>query len=212
MKILIGTPIHVSKDYCMERWLKNVSELKYPADLLLVDNSPDLNYVERVKNYLKKYGVNNYKMKHLEIPQGKEVNKSVDEQIHERVARCQEIIRQEILAKDYDAWFSWECDQLIPTNALDKLIEIMKTGDFIMVNHNSWNRDVPGEINTDFGVSLVKRECLEKYGFLLQPETEPDMPDNWYSAQWWYKRRLLKNGYKFGEVYGVIEPIYHLSR
>ena len=50
MKILIGTPIHECKDYCMERWLKNVSKMEYPADLLLVDNSPGLTYVEQVKN------------------------------------------------------------------------------------------------------------------------------------------------------------------
>ena len=27
MKILIGTPIHESKDYAMERWLENVAVL-----------------------------------------------------------------------------------------------------------------------------------------------------------------------------------------
>jgi len=55
MKILIGAPIHECKDYCMERWLKNVSKMEYPADLLLVDNSPGLTYVEQVKDYCKKY-------------------------------------------------------------------------------------------------------------------------------------------------------------
>lgn len=211
MKILIGTPIHQLKDYCMERWLKNVNELRkvYPCDLLMVDNSPGVDYVEKVKRYCQKFGLKNYQIENFQIAQGEEVNKSVDEQIHERVARSQEIIRQFVLSRDYDAWFSWECDQIIPLDALNKLIEIMKMGNFMMVNHNCWDKNVPDGLCFDWGVTLVNREYLKKYGFLLEFGTEPE-PDSWYNAQAWYRKRLKRDGSLFIDLSGVISPILHL--
>lgn len=211
MKILIGTPIHELKDYSMERWLENVSKFLevHPGDFLMVDNSPNLSYMEKVKGYCKRYGIKNYQMKHLEIAQGEEVNKSVDEQIHERVARCHEIIRQFILSRDYDAWFSWECDQIIPLDSLDKLIGIMKMGNYMMVNHNIWDKNVPGGLCFDWGVTLVNRDYLKKYGFLLEFGTDPE-PDSWYNAQAWYRKRLKRDKSPFIDVCNVIEPVLHL--
>lgn len=213
MRVLIGTPIHQVKDYCMERWLENVSklQLEYPADLLLADNSPGLDYVEKVKGYCEKYGIKNYKIEHLEIYQGQESDKGADEQIHERVTRCREIIRQEILSYDYDAWFSWECDQIIPTNALCKLVQLMKAGDFIMVDHNCWANDIPNLVNFDFGVTLIKREVLQKYSFIPKFGTDLNAPLGWYEAESWFRKRLLKDRCNYLEVEGLIEPIYHLN-
>ncbi|MBI2038636.1 MAG: methyltransferase domain-containing protein, partial [Candidatus Nealsonbacteria bacterium] len=67
LKILAGTPIHIN--YPAEKWLERISRLKYPVDLLMVDSSPTLDYVEKVKGYCAKYGIKNYKIKHLEIGQ-----------------------------------------------------------------------------------------------------------------------------------------------
>lgn len=203
LKILIGTPIHQVKDYCMERWLANVAKLqkKSPADLLLVDNSPDLSYVEKVKGYCKKYGITNYKIEHLVIHQGQPVA--------ERIGRCREIIRQEFLSKDYDAWFSWESDQIIPADALGKLVKIMSAGNYMMIHPNSWDRVLPGEPDANFGVCLIRRETLEKYGFLLE---YPDMRDCWHGGEAWFKKQVLKGGGNYIEVYGLIKPIYHLDK
>jgi|SRR3989344_1354953 len=211
MKILIGTPIHEVKDYCMERWLKNVAALRevYPADFLMVDNSPGLKYIEKVKGYCKKYGIKNYQIKHLQIAQGESISKSADEQIHERVARSQEIIRQFVLSVDYDAWFSWECDQIIPVDSLDKLIGIMKVGNFMMVNHNCLDKNVPEGLCFDWGITLVSREYFKKYGFLLEFGKEPE-PDSWYNAQAWYRKRLKRDGSPFIDLSGVISPVLHL--
>lgn len=211
MKVLIGTPIHISKDYCIERWLKNVAELRkvHKTDFIMVDNSPDLSYVEKVKGYCKKIGMGGYTIKHPNIPQGKSVNKNTDEQIHERVANCQEIIRQFVLSKDYDVWFSWECDQIIPTDGLDKLLKIMASGKYIMVNHNIWDKNVPGAFCFDWGLTLVKREYLQKYGFLLEYGTDPE-PDTWYNAEAWYRKRLKRDNAPFIDMVGVIDPVLHL--
>lgn len=206
MKILIGTPIHISKDYCMEKWLENVSKLEYPADLLMVDNSLGLQYAEKVKGYCAKYGLTNYKIIHLEIP---ERGKGIHEEIHERICRSREIIRQYFLSGDYDAWFCWECDQIIPTNALDELVKLMRSGDFWVIVHNCWaENDI--DFNFDFGVALIKRNILEKYEFLPKFGTDPDVPDSWYNAEYWFKERLKKDGCRYAEVCGLISPIYHL--
>lgn len=203
MKILIGTPIHEVKNYCMERWLQNVSGLTYPADLLMVDNSPGTDYLEKVKSYCKKHGIKKYKLKHLELPP--------EQKVFERVARSREIIRQEILIFDYDAWFSWECDQIIPSNTLDELVRIMNTGNFTIVSHNNLTRENPDLPNFDFGVALIKREALERYGFLLELGANPETPDTWEPSEEWFRKRILKDGSSIIEVDGVIKPIYHLD-
>src|SRR3989344_1096234 len=116
MKILIGTPINEVKDYAMERWLKNVAklQLEYPADFIMVDNSPTEEYMETVKGYCEKYGIKNYKIKHLKIGEFQPPD--------EKIGRSREIIRQELLSGDYEAWFTWECDQIIPIDTLSKLV------------------------------------------------------------------------------------------
>ena len=206
MKILIGTPIHEVKDYSMERWLQNVSKLEYPADLLIMDNSSGLDYVEKVKGYCAKYGIKNYKIEHLEISQKLEPDI--------RIEISQEMIRQYVLSHDYDAWFSWECDQIIPTNALDKLIRIMKAGDFMMVLPNCWARLNPALPSTDMGCTLIKRECLEKNDFL--PERKDgisfDVSDRYMGMSMMFKERVLRDGGNCVEVYGIIDPIYHLDK
>ncbi len=213
MRVLIGTPIHISKDYSMERWMKNVSDLqnKYLADVILVDNSPGLDYIEKVKAYSRKYRVKNFKIKHLEISQGDIVNKSTDEQIHERIIRSEEIIRQKVLKGDYDAWFFWENDILIPADSLTKLVNLMKTSNFAVIIHNCWVNNIPNQINFHFGITLFKRECLEKYSF-IPSATDAEAPPSWYETEEWYRNRLRKDRCNFIEVAGLIDPIYHLDK
>lgn len=203
-KILIGTPIHQIKDYCMERWLENVSKLQkvYPADLLLVDNSPGLEYVEKVKGYCRKYGITDYKIEHIEIPEFQTGD--------ERIGRSREIIRQEILSGGYDAWFSWESDQIIPPNTLSKLAEIMKAGNYMIIHPNSWTRTkvLQGEPEISFGVCLINKEPLKKFGFLLE---YPNMNNCWHGGDVWFKKQVLKDGGNYIEIFGLIKPIYHLS-
>ena len=202
MKILIGTPIHQVKDYAMERWLENVSKLlkESPTDFLMVDNSPGLGYVEKVKGYCKKYGIKNYQIKHLDMTH--------DNGADERIGRSREVIRQEVLTQNYDAWFSWESDQLIPPDALTKLVMIMEAGNYMMISHNSWSREIPTEPMAAFGCALISRKVLEKYGFLLE---YPDMPNIWHGGDVWFKKQVIKGGGNYVEVYGAIGPIYHLN-
>jgi hypothetical protein len=206
MKILIGTPIHECKDYSMKRWIENVSKLEYPADLLLVDNSPTPKYMEKVKGYLNKYGVKNYQIEHFEIDQ------KLDFCL--RIERSQEIIRQYVLSHDYDAWFSWECDQIIPPNALSELVRIMEAGNFMMVNHNSWVRVAPGQNEAELGCSLIKKEALTKTWFLpiRNGEISFEEKDIWPPEDSYCKHRVMRGGGNYTDVYGVINPICHLDK
>lgn len=202
MKILIGTPIHESKNYCIERWLKNVAELQKqtPADLLMVDTSVGLDYVEKVKSYCAKYGVANYKIKHLEI--------SEFQPWEEKVGRSWETIRRKILSNDYSAWFSWGCDRIIPANALNRLATIMEAGNYMLVGPSSWGREAALEPTVNFSCALIERTALQKYGFSLDA---PDMPDCWAASEEWFKKRLLKGGGSYIEIYGIINPICQLK-
>lgn len=202
MKVLLGTPIHESKDYCMERWLKNVAELTKltPTHLLLVDNSPGLDYMETVKGYCKKYSIKNFKIVHIDI--NKECNRD------EKIGRSREGIRQHLLANGYDAWFSWESDQIIPTNTLVTLAKIMEAGNYSMIHPNAWSRENPNEPEANFGVCLISRDALEKYGFLLE---YPNMRDCWHGGEVWFKKQVIKGGGSYIEIYGIIKPILHLN-
>jgi|SRR3989344_5986999 len=208
MKILIGTPIHQAKDYAMERWLKNVANLRKlsPSNLLLVDNSPTENYCEKVKTYCDKIGITNYKIQHVDFKK----NESSDL----RIEYCQELIRQYCLSRNYDAWFSWECDQIIPTNTLGKLIQMMKSGNYSMVIANSRARWDPTVLNTNMGITLISFRCLKKNLFLPSREGKISLdPKNTYDINTYeYKKRVLASKQRYIEVFGIIKPIYHLNQ
>jgi hypothetical protein len=227
MKILIGTPIHEIKDYCMERWIENVSKLHYPADLLLIDNSPGLGYIEKIKSYLKKYRIKNFKIKHFEI---NEQNLDASQARSQKVEIAQEMIRREALKSKYDAWFSWECDQIIPPDTLDRLVSLMQKGNYMMVVVNSWARTIPGEFNANMGVTLISQKALNLGWFLptknkknsfdiadiykqsLKTEFSSELSNSVYSVdEMRFKKQILKNGGNYVELYGVIDPIYHLD-
>jgi hypothetical protein len=213
MKILIGTPIHQIKDYCMERWLENVAKLlkQSPCDLILVDNSPNLSYVEKIKGYLKKYGIKNFKIKHFEI---NEEDLDTSQARSQKVEIAQEMIRREVLKAQYDAWFSWECDQIIPADTLDRLVSLMKRESYMMVVVNSWARTIPGEFNANMGVTLISQKALKKSWFLptKNKKISRDLGDIYSVDEMRFKKQILKSGGNYVELYGVIDPIYHLDK
>lgn len=202
MNVLIGTPIHETKDYAMKRWLGNVSKLTHPANLFMIDNSHNTHYVEKVKTYCSQYNITNYTISHIEL--------SPEQEVYERVARSREIIRQKILLDNYDSWFSWECDQLIPVSTLDELIRIMNITGSEIIEHNSWGRGVHIP-NCDWGVALIHRKALRKYQFLPEHESDASIPDGWISGESWFRNRVVQGGGSVIDVYGVIDPIQHLD-
>ncbi len=204
MKILMGTPIHECKDYAMERWLESVSKLDYSFDLLMVDNSDNPEYVNKVHNYCKKYGVANYKLAHVDVDK--------DAVLDEKLAKSREIIRREVLSKNYDCWFSLECDVIAPPDCLSKLVNLID--DYWMVSHAYPAREIPNETNAELGISLINRKALIKFGFINEyGYVNPLSPNIRYSSDVWFIRRIDtgKTG-KHINVDGIIKPIYHLRQ
>lgn len=212
MKVLIGTPIHESKEYCIERWLQNVAQVRavYPADFLMIDNSPNKDFMLKVHAYCKKNNMTDYKLEHFEVTNA---NLEPDKARNVNVEISQELLRQAALRGNYDAWFSWECDQIIPNDTLQKLVQIIKKEACAMLVVNSWSRTVPGELNANMGVTLLSREALQKGWFLpfKKGQVSFDVKDFYNVDETLFKKRLLQNGGNYIELYGVIKPIYHLD-
>jgi hypothetical protein len=189
MKILIANAVHSSKDYAMEQWLENVAQLQqiYPAHLT---------------TYCKKHKIKNYTVIHLELPQSQGK--------FERIARSRELIRHAFLDADYDAWFSWESDILIPTSGLRTLIELLNSENYLLVAHNNWTRQRPEMPNYDWGLALITRRALEKYDFLFELGKD-GAPETYEPSEEWFRKRILRDGGKFIETTGLIAPIYHLD-
>lgn len=202
-KVLLGTPIHQCKDYSMERWLKSLSKFEFPFDLLMVDNSPNPEYLKKVHNYCQETGISSYELLHIDISQ--------DMVLDERLARSREIIRQKVLTGGYDVWFSLECDIIVPSDALSKLICLVD--DYPVVSHVYPGRGNPDQINQQLGVTLVNRQVLEKYSFAKgYGYINPKRPDSWYGSDVWFMRQvdIGKIG-KHINIGGIIKPIYHLN-
>lgn len=184
--------------------MESVSKLDYPFDLLMVDNSPDPEYQKKVHEYCKKYGLTNYKLVHINVGR--------DSILDERLAQSREIIRKEVLDKKYDAWFSLECDIIAPPDALTKLVDLID--DYWMASHVYPSRSSQHQINEQLGITLVKRNALERYGFINgYGYVDPERPDSWYGSDVWFIRQIDTSDIgKHINVGGIIKPIYHLSQ
>jgi hypothetical protein len=201
VKILIGTPIHRVKDYAVKRWLDCVRNLDYDNfELMLVDNSPDLEYQEYLKSIIP--GSIKYSLVHVDI------NYTDPE---ERVAMAREEIRRQVLDNDFVFWFSWECDVMAPPDVLKKMLKY--TDEFKVVHHLSPDRiDPENSIDNSFGLSLIHRDVLEKFPFAFQwGRIDTAIPARWCGTDSWFNKRIIKEGGTFIQLAGVVRPLKHLN-
>lgn len=105
-KVLVGCPTYDGMEYCLEKYASVVKKLNYPNyDILLVDNSKDNKYAEKIK----KLGI---KVVHVErTGDPKEV-----------VAASRNILRRKVLDGDYDFLLSLEQDVIPPRTIIQKLL------------------------------------------------------------------------------------------
>ena len=107
MKILVGCPTSNHKEYSINEYLNGIKNLNYRNfDLILVDNSEDNNYF----NKLKSLGINVIKGKYFESAK-------------DRVINSRNILREYFLNNDYDYLLSLEQDVVPPSNVIEKLLE-----------------------------------------------------------------------------------------
>jgi hypothetical protein len=209
MKILIGAPIHESKDYCLRDWIMRLRP--FDADLFLVDNSPDPRHCEKVIGYIHEAGITRASMNWLDIrhdPSADEKRKRAEGTY--RISLAREEIRKKILEGGYDAWFSLESDVFVPSNAIKELLRFIFK--FHAVHHSYPFRqpEWAGLNAQGFGCSLIQREALEKFGFAdAYGNVDPLVPDCWQGPEAWFNYRVLRNGWRVCDLHGVIKGIEH---
>jgi len=196
--ILIGTPIHECKEYGIARWLKSVSELHGDWFLYMVDNSDTPHFCDRVRNSCKELGIINYELLHLENMRGLESEA--------RLAPSREKIREKLLYGDYEHWFSWECDIILPPETLEIMMEWFPR--FDIVNHNYPDRENSVLEVGGIGCSIYKREIVERFSFLEgggYAQCDKRMPNNYFSGDSYLVFRALWAGYKMIDFHNLFK-------
>lgn len=106
-KILVGCPTSDYHDYCLKEYVENVKGLSYKGfDILLVDNSKDDVYFEKIK----KAG--------LPVVKGPWFEGAMD-----RIISSRNILRQKVLDSGYDYFFSLEQDVMPPKDVIQRLLK-----------------------------------------------------------------------------------------
>jgi hypothetical protein len=112
MKILIGCPTSERYEYCIDLWLESVKKIiefskkkGIKADYLLVDNSKS----EDFYNKLKKEGINIERTECLD-------------DVKERIVNSRNLLRERVIEKNYDYFFSLEQDVIPEKDIIEKLI------------------------------------------------------------------------------------------
>ncbi len=105
-KILIGCPTFDRYIYCLKEYLTAIKTLNYENyDILLVDNSMDNNYYDKLKS--------------LGLNVIKDVYK---ETARDRIVSSRNILRQYALDNNYDYLLSLEQDVIPPLDIIDRLL------------------------------------------------------------------------------------------
>lgn len=106
-KILVGCPTSFHKEYALEQYAKAIKSLTYSNfDILLVDNSKDNVYFEKIKK--------------LSLPV---IKGPWFESARDRIIASRNILREKAIKENYDYFFSLEQDVLPPKDILEKLLQ-----------------------------------------------------------------------------------------
>lgn len=110
VKILVGCPTAEVKKYCLKEYVAAIKNLTYDNyDILLVDNSPDDNYLKTIES--------------MKIPVIKDIR--LDD-VKERIVHSRNILREKFLAGDYDYFLSLEQDVIPPKDVIERLLSHKK--------------------------------------------------------------------------------------
>lgn len=181
-KVLVACPNHVDKEYSFQRWIDNVKNLTYPNyDILVVDNSPDITFMERYKAQIP--------ILHITVNQELRML---------AITRSMELIRQHFLSDNYAYWMNIESDVIPPKDIIEQLMKYK--GDWI--SHAYPTRGNNTDDQQGIGCSLLSRRLVEDFDW---NEAEDNSPDGWL----WQKVKPVRK-YKTVEVWGEMQ-VEHLA-
>ena len=105
-KVLVGCPTSFHKEYCLELYANAIKSLTYKNyDILLVDNSPDNAYLERIKAH----GIPAIKGPH-------------HENARDRIIMSRNILKEHALKNNYDYLLSLEQDVIPMPDIIERLL------------------------------------------------------------------------------------------
>ena len=109
-KVLLSIVTYENKDYIWNEFINNINNLSYDNyDVIIVDNSKNINYYETLKTRLKD---TNYIVKHV----------SRGDTSREAQAKSLNCIRDYFLNGDYDYLMNIESDLIPPINIIERLM------------------------------------------------------------------------------------------
>lgn len=179
MKVLLVTTTYKGKSYIWDRFISRVKELTYPVDVLIVDNSEDLTYQDKLKE-----SVNDTNFKVIHSP--------YNERSKISLTNSQNLARQYFLDGDYTHFFSLESDLIPPKDIVEQLLESDKdviSGWYYITRNprpclcREWTlidmkfaqkaplltdlakNKIMKVFSGSFGCSLIKRKVLEEIKF-----------------------------------------------
>lgn len=118
-KVLLGCPTSEHKEYCLKEFVEGIRSLTYPnVDILLVDNSKDDSYYNKIKSL----GLPVFKSPYFE-------------KARDRIILARNILKEKVLKCNYDYFFSLEQDVIPPKDIIERLLSHNKkivTGVYFM--------------------------------------------------------------------------------
>lgn len=154
-KILVGCPTHEVKEYCLELYAKAAKSLTYKNfDVLLVDNSPTDEYLEKIKSL------------GLDAIKGPSFETAI-----KRIVASRNLLRKYFLENKYDYLLSLEQDVLPPPDAIERLVQHNKK--IISGVYFNEQKNFAGEVKP---LAMLWSEIKDKTGIHLSEEFVFDRP------------------------------------
>lgn len=159
--VLVACPNHEVKEYAFGAWIDRVREFTYPnVDVLVVDNSPDLEFMDRWRDKVP--------TRHVDLP--------ADAGTVLRINTAMEEIRRHFLAGDYRWWFNVESDVIPPADMIERMLEWGRDADWISHSYpvRGFDRD---NLQQGIGCSMLSRRLVEQFSFA--DAADHMTPDGW---------------------------------
>src|SRR3989344_3875962 len=189
-KVLVGCPTSFHKEHCLQEYVRAVKSLTYPNyDILLVDNSPDDKYMERIRK------------ENIPVLKG-----PYYEGARDRIVASRNLLREQALKQGCDYLLSLEQDVIPPSDSVERMLQSQKeviTGIYFnKVNEKGvtkltplaykisgqkkdelplmkplseqelWSNKVVEVISAGLGCLLIHKNVLKKITFRYDPEKE----------------------------------------
>jgi hypothetical protein len=179
-KFYIATYTHEVKDYCSEKFYKNLDDIFYEnKEIHVVDNTENEGHLQCIKNKLKKYNsltnlTVDYLPKHTLFLR--------------RVSFSVNYLREKFLESDADYFFIIESDILVPPTICNLFLDAINIaptnwgiigGLYYQGFHYYSGKGLVEVHHALSGCTIYKRDLIEKYPFRWSTDNLGAFPDAW---------------------------------